>query len=97
MSYIGNNPPIEVGELADNSVLISKITATGTPSSSTFLRGDSTWSAAGASEEIFYYNNKNVISNYTITANKNAMSAGEITIDSGVTVTVSSGSNWVIV
>ena len=36
-------------------------------------------------------------SNYTITAGKNGMSAGPITINAGVTVTVPVGSNWSIV
>ena len=34
--------------------------------------------------------------NYTITTGNNAVSAGAITVASGVTVTVPSGSNWVI-
>jgi hypothetical protein len=41
--------------------------------------------------------NKAIIdTNYTISTGANAMSAGAITIASGVTVTVPSGSNWVI-
>ena len=36
-------------------------------------------------------------SDYTIETGNNAVSAGDITINSGVTVTVPSGSNWVIV
>jgi hypothetical protein len=71
--------------------------ATGTPSSSTFLRGDGTWASAGAIGDIFYENGQTVSSNYTITSGKNAMSAGPITIDSGVTVTIPSGSTWVVV
>lgn len=51
----------------------------------------------GGSDEIFYENGQNVTSNYTLTTNKNAMSAGPITIDSGVTVTIPSGSAWVVV
>ena len=46
---------------------------------------------------VFYENNQSVTQNYTITPNRNAMSAGPITIDTGVTVTIPSGSNWVIV
>jgi hypothetical protein len=38
-----------------------------------------------------------VTQNYTITTNYNAMSAGPITINSGVVVTVPSGSVWTIV
>ena len=46
---------------------------------------------------IFYENGQNVTTNYTITNGKNAMSAGPITIDSGVTVTVGSGETWTVV
>ena len=53
--------------------------------------------AAGAADGVFYENNTNVTANYTITSGKNAMSAGPITIDSGVTVTVPSGSTWTVV
>ena len=44
------------------------------------------------------YEHANTISaNYTITSGNNAMSAGVMTINSGVTVTVPSGSRWVVV
>jgi hypothetical protein len=45
---------------------------------------------------VFYENDQNVTANYTITSGKNAMSTGPITIDSGVSVTVPSGSVWVV-
>lgn len=51
----------------------------------------------GASAGVFFENNQTVTSDYTISTNKNAMSAGTITINSGVTVTIPSGSTWVIV
>ena len=51
----------------------------------------------GGTDEVFYENGQTVTTNYTLTTNTNAMSAGDITINSGVTVTVPSGSNWVIV
>ena len=52
--------------------------------------------ATGGAGAIF--ENKNTVSaNYTVTTNYNAMSAGPITVASGVTVTVPSGSRWVIV
>lgn len=38
-----------------------------------------------------------ISSNYTITTGKNALSAGPITINTGVTVTVPTGSTWTIV
>jgi len=50
----------------------------------------------GGTDDIFYENGQTVTSNYTLTTNKNAMSAGPITINSGVTVTIPSGQSWVI-
>lgn len=51
----------------------------------------------GGSDDVFYENGQTVTSNYTLTTSKNAMSAGPITINSGITVTVPSGQSWVIV
>ena len=51
----------------------------------------------GGSDEIFIENGQTVTTNYTLTTGKNAISAGPITINSGVTVTIPSGQNWVIV
>jgi hypothetical protein len=45
----------------------------------------------------FYTNATTVSSNYTVPTSFNAMSAGPITINTGVTVTVSTGSSWVVV
>lgn len=42
-------------------------------------------------------NAQTISANYTLTAGTNGMSAGNITINSGVTVTIPSGANWVIV
>ena len=54
--------------------------------------------ATGASgNPVFYENDQNVTGDYTITTNRNAMSAGPITIDAGVTVTIPTGSVWTIV
>jgi hypothetical protein len=51
----------------------------------------------GGSDEVFYENGTNVTTNYTITNGKNAMSAGPITVDSGVTVTVGAGETWTVI
>ena len=51
----------------------------------------------GGSDEVFYENGQTVTTNYTITNGKNAMSAGPITINSGVTVTVGSGETYTVV
>ena len=44
-----------------------------------------------------YENAQSITSNYTVTNGKNAMSAGPISIASGVTVTVGSGETYTIV
>ena len=51
----------------------------------------------GGTDQIFYENGQTVTTSYTLSTNKNAVTAGPVTINSGVTVTVPSGSNWVVV
>jgi len=51
----------------------------------------------GGADDVFYENGQTVTTNYTLTANKNAMTAGPCTINSGVVVTIPSGQSWVIV
>ena len=65
------------------------------------------WGTAGAgavggsTDKIFWENGKTVTTSYTIgtsfDADCNAMSAGPITINNGVTVTINSGETWTIV
>ena len=45
---------------------------------------------------VVYENNKTITANYTMGTNKNGSSAGPITINSGVTVTIPAGSRWVV-
>lgn len=51
----------------------------------------------GGNDQIFMENGQTVTSNYTLTFGKNAVSAGPITVNSGVTVTIPTGSYWAIV
>ncbi|GDX76021.1 hypothetical protein LBMAG41_10970 [Cyanobium sp.] len=53
--------------------------------------------AGGGGDQIFQENGQVVTQNYTIANGKNAVSAGPITVNAGVTVTISAGSTWVIV
>lgn len=52
---------------------------------------------AGNGSAAIFMNSKTVDVNTTIPSGSSGMSAGVITINSGITVTVSSGSRWVIV
>ena len=64
--------------------------------------GDASAGATGAgSDKVFWENGQTVTQNYTIGdsfgAAANAMSAGPITINNSVTVTINSGETWTIV
>jgi hypothetical protein len=91
---------IDNEHLADDAVGVAELSATGTASSSTFLRGDNTWTAiatdANTTTKSMYEMANTIAANYTITTNNNAISAGPITINSSISVTVPSGSTWVI-
>jgi hypothetical protein len=50
----------------------------------------------GGGDTVFVENSRVVTTDYTIPVGKSAESVGPITIDSGITVTVSSGERWVV-
>jgi len=113
--------------IAAGAVDIAMMSATGTASSSTFLRGDNSWTAvdalpsqsghagkylttdassaswatldtdANTTTKGLYEHEHTIDADYSITSGNNAMSAGPITISSGYSVTVPTGSTWVIV
>ncbi len=64
---------------------------------------NTTWSGigdqpvGGGVNRVFFENDIVMTDNYTITSGKNAMSAGPITVNPGVTLTVPSGSTYTIV
>ena len=85
---------------------------TATPTTGQVLKSSSTattleWGDAGAgavgggTDKIFHENGQTVTTNYTVGdtfgAAANAMSAGPITINNGVTVTINNGETWTIV
>ena len=51
----------------------------------------------GGSEKVFYENENAVDTDYTLTTNFNAVTAGPVTVAVGVTITVPAGQAWVIV
>ena len=66
--------------------------------------GLSSWAAVpagaptgGGSEKVFYENENAVDTDYTLTTNFNAVTAGPVTVAAGVTITVPAGQAWVIV
>ena len=53
--------------------------------------------AGGGSDQIFFENDQTVTVSYTIPTGKNAGTFGPVSINSGMTVTVPSGSVWTVV
>jgi hypothetical protein len=53
--------------------------------------------AGGGPDRVFYENDIAVTYDYTIGTNKNAMTAGPISVNAGITVTVPSGSTWTVI
>ena len=77
---------VTTAKLADEAVTEPKLAATGTPSSSTYLRGDMAWSTVTVGQmstiNTFFSNWNSVDSNITTTlvATKNEFLCGEITV-----------------
>jgi hypothetical protein len=84
-----------------NAVGTDELNVSGTGTSGQVLSSDGdgsfSWVSSAPIDDIFYENSTTVSSDYTLTTGKNAMSAGPITIVSGITVTVPSGSTWTVV
>jgi hypothetical protein len=58
---------------------------------------ESVGAKGGGTDQVFYENDQTVTTNYTITTNKNAVTAGPVSIDSGIIVTIPDGSVWTVI
>ena len=96
---------INVGTPGAGTVTASSFSTSGGLAGQTFIINPAgtafTFGYAGATgggtDNIFYENGQTVTTNYTLTTNKNAVTAGPITLNSSVTVTIPSGSSWEVV
>jgi len=83
------------------ALLMGQPLNTGTPSDGTVtsakLATDISAGAGGGTDHVFFLNDKTVTTDYSIPSTKNAGTFGPCTINSGVTVTIPSGSTWTIV
>ena len=80
-------------------VITGILTATSFRGDGSQLTGIAAGSPVGgaSTNTVFFENDKVVAVNYQITSTKNAMTAGPISINSGIGVTVPSGCSWTIV
>jgi len=92
----GNFTVADVVPASTGGTFQSNVVVNGNLDAQTFTQNGSPLEA-GAKEGIFWENGQTVTANYTITSGKNAGTFGPVTINSGVTVTVPTGSRWVIV
>jgi len=117
---------VDSDELAAGAVDLAHLSATGTASSSTFLKGNNSWAEidalptqtshsgkylttngsaaswatldtdANTTTKGLYEHEHTIDADYSIASGSNALSAGPITINTGYSVTVPTGSTWVI-
>ena len=90
LSDVGSMTPV------DGDVLIWEA-ASSSWKSGAVAAGASGGATGGGTDQVFYQNDQAVTTDYTIPADKNAMSTGPVTINSGVTLTVSSGARYVVI
>ena len=96
ITYDASGNPVAVGPGTDGQVL----TSTGAGSPPAFEDASGGGATGGGTDKIFQENGQTVTTNYTIGdtfgAACNAMSAGPVTINNGVTVTINNGETWII-
>lgn len=82
-----------------NSVIEHVFTATDADEANAHVNDQAIHGGArgGGSDHIFWENEQTITADYTITAGWNAGSFGPVTVASGVTITVPSGSVWSVV
>jgi len=96
-----NGTTLTATDITDSSLTSGRVTYAGTAGnlvdSSSFTFDGTTESAPiqRASNGIIT-NNKTISASYTIPSTDNAISSGPVTLSAGVTVTVASGSRWVV-
>jgi hypothetical protein len=63
----------------------------------TFYEIGGTGATGAGGDQVFVENTQTVTTSYSIPSGRNAMSTGPITVDSGATVTIPTGSRWVVI
>lgn len=80
-----------------STVLSDAPTLTGTALATNLTASGVVTGASVTASNGMFINSQTVSADYTIAANYNAMSAGPVTVNGGITVTVSAGSSWAVV
>jgi hypothetical protein len=72
------------------------LTSGGAAAAPSWANAPASGATGGGSDAVFVLNDKTITTSYTIASTKNASSVGPLTINSGVVITISSGSRWVV-
>jgi hypothetical protein len=96
---------VTVSEIQDGAVTAAKLAPGAAVPDQTghagqFLTTDGTtadWANTGAINDVFWENAQTLATSYSIPTGKSAVTAGPVTLGSGVTVTLGATSRWVIV
>jgi hypothetical protein len=83
---------LSLATVSDSTIGLAKLTATGTPSSSTFLRGDNSWASAGATAGQVIQ-----VVSATYSTAETTSSSSFVTSNLTVSITPSSSSNKILV
>jgi hypothetical protein len=107
----GTQWEVGLGTVAAGTLARTTVIASSTGSAISFSAGTKNVFCTYPADQSIYYNAPNkvavtggaiwentntIASNYTITSSTNAMSVGSVTVSSGVSVTVPTGSRWVV-
>lgn len=94
------NPKLATGAVTGDKIGLTAINANNIVDAS--ITGAKLAAGAGGqfvdnqTVHVLYYNGQNVTANITVSADKNAFTAGPITIDDPYQVTLNAGATWVI-
>ena len=88
------NGQLLIGNTTGNTLTKSTLTA-GTGITITNSTGSITIASTSGSTDLLE-NAQTITSNYTVTASKNALAVGPVTINTGISVTVGTGQRWLI-
>jgi hypothetical protein len=99
MPFLGRQPQGDsdfITSLVDSDYINARVTGVDSASVVSIVDSDYVTARGGSTYDVFWENSQTLTTSHTIAAGRSAMSAGPITINNGVTVTIDSDSRWAI-
>jgi hypothetical protein len=85
-----------ITNVIDSDYINNRVTGVDSAAVTSIVDSDYVEQRSGAKNDVFWENSQLLTTSHTIVSGRSALSAGPITIDNSVTVTLDSGSRWVI-